>query len=59
MLYHTLYTIPYSEYYTILCIYYREVGAPEQIIKVERLELPTAEERLRLRSSQLLDVMEV
>ena len=35
----------------------RDVGAPEQIIRVERLEMPPPEDRLR--PSQFLDVMEV
>lgn len=35
----------------------RDVGAPEQIIKIERLAMPPAEDRRR--SSQYLDVMEI
>ena len=35
----------------------RDVGAPEQIIKIERLKLPPPEQRVR--SAQLLDVMEI
>ncbi len=35
----------------------RDVGAPEQIIRVERLAMPPAEDRRR--SSQYLDVMEI
>lgn len=35
----------------------RDEGAPEQIIKVERLSLPPPEERRR--SAEMLDVMEV
>ena len=35
----------------------RDAGAPEQVIRVERLAMPPAEQRLR--ASQLLDVMEI
>ena len=35
----------------------RDVGAPEQVIKIERLKLPPPEQRVR--SAQLLDVMEI
>ena len=35
----------------------RDAGTPEQVIRIERLAMPPAEERLR--SSQLLDVMEI
>jgi len=37
----------------------RDAGAPAQVITVQRLELPRAEDRLQMRTSQLLDVMEV
>ena len=35
----------------------RDVGAPEQVIRVERLSMPPPEQRVR--SAQLLDVMEI
>jgi hypothetical protein len=44
--------------FTVFCEYWwRDPGAPEQLIVVERLELPPPEERRR--ASVMLDVMEV
>ena len=44
-------------YLYVICVCHRDGGAPEQLIKVERLELPPPEERMR--ASVMLDVMEV
>jgi hypothetical protein len=61
--------LPANARYTYTCLYYplkmykflpngcRDAGASEQIIKVERLSIPPAEDRRR--ASVYLDVMEI